>query len=112
MSETANKYEQRRQRIIARKREEDGLFADALSNDELDILAKDRRKVDYLDVAKIGTGVLVGGGIGLLTGVAAIAVAASAAEIVVGGVITKVAGVVGGACGFGWGLKTLEKKTQ
>jgi hypothetical protein len=112
MSELRTNYEQKRQRIITRRTEEDYLLADALTDDELDGLSSSRKKVDYLDVAKIGTGVLVGGGVGLLAGVATIAVAAGAAEIIVGGVITKVAGVVGGAAGFGWGLKSIEKKNQ
>lgn len=69
-----------------------------------------KRSVDMLDVAKVGTGVLIGGGIGILSGVATIAVAAGAAEVVLGAIVTKTAGVVGGAAGLGWGLNQIEKK--
>jgi hypothetical protein len=61
------------------------------------------------DVLQVGTKVLIGGGVGLLAGVAVIAVAASAAEVVVAGVVTKIAGVVGGACGLSWGLGKYQK---
>ena len=67
------------------------------------------RKTELSDVVQVGTKVIIGGGIGLLVGVATIAVAASAAELVLAGVITKVTGVVGGTLGLSLGLKKYKK---
>ena len=61
------------------------------------------------DVIDVGTKVLIGGGLGLLAGVAAIAITASAAEVVIAGVITKITGVVGGAVGLSMGLNKYKK---
>ncbi|KPA16225.1 magnetosome protein Mad8 [Candidatus Magnetomorum sp. HK-1] len=69
-----------------------------------------QRRVDVTDMVQLGSKVLIGGGVGLLAGVATIAVAASAAEIVVAGVVTKVAGVIGGAAGLSLGVNQLKKK--
>ena len=66
-------------------------------------------KTELSDVVQVGTKVIIGGGIGLLVGVATIAVAASAAELVLAGVITKVTGVVGGTLGLSLGLKKYKK---
>jgi len=71
---------------------------------------KDR--VGASDVIQIGSKVVIGGGLGLLADVATIAVAASAAEVVVAGVVTKVAGVVGGAVGLTMGLNSAKKKKK
>lgn len=101
-------YEKSKEAIKARKIEEQLL--NEAADDEWTELTSPRHGIEIVDVAKIGTGVLIGGGLGLLAGVGTIAVAASAAEIVIGGVITKVAGVVGGAAGLGWGIHSLEKK--
>ncbi len=68
------------------------------------------KSVELSDVAQVGGKVLIGGGVGLLAGVAAIGVAASAAEIVVAGVVTKIAGVVGGAMGLSLGMNKYKKK--
>jgi len=103
-----SEYEKSKEAIKARKIEEQLL--NEAADDEWTELTSPRHGIEIVDVAKIGTGVLIGGGLGLLAGVGTIAVAASAAEIVIGGVITKVAGVVGGAAGLGWGLHSLEKK--
>ncbi len=64
------------------------------------------------DVIQVGSKVVIGGGLGLLAGVATIAVAASAAEVVIAGAITKVAGVVGGAVGLSLGLNNARKKKK
>ena len=44
-----------------------------------------------------------------MAGVATIAVAASAAEVIIAGVITKVAGVIGGAVGLSVGVNKFLK---
>ncbi len=82
-------------------------------NENDDKLIYPRPKTDLIGITKVGAGIVVGGGIGLLGGIATIAVTASVAEVIIGGVITKIAGVVGGAAGLGWGLHHIEKrKTQ
>ena len=68
------------------------------------------KSIELSDVTQVGSKILIGGGIGLLAGVAAIGVAAGAAEIVVAGVVTKIAGVVGGAMGLSLGLNKYQKK--
>ncbi len=78
--------------------------------DELDEAYLNGKKVGFSDVMQVGSKVLIGGGLGLLAGVATIAVAASAAEVVVAAAVTKVAGVVGGAAGLNWGVNQYKKK--
>ena len=75
--------------------------------DELDEFQMEGRgpNFEFSDAVQVGSKIIIGGGLGLLAGVAAIAVAASAAEVVLAGVITKVTGVVGGALGMSLGLK-------
>ena len=68
------------------------------------------KSIELSDVAQVSGKILIGGGIGLLAGVAAIGVAAGAAEIVVAGVVTKIAGVVGGAMGLSLGMNKYKKK--
>jgi len=70
------------------------------------------RNVDAVDVLSVGSKIVIGGGVGLLAGVAAIAVVASAAEIILAGVVTKIAGIVGGALGLTWGLGAVKKKKK
>lgn len=77
-----------------------------------DLLEKFDREVKLSDVAQVGSKILIGGGLGLLAGVATIAIVASAAEVVVAGVITKIAGVVGGAVGLSMGVKKFRKKKK
>lgn len=67
-------------------------------------------RIGVSDVLQVGSKVVIGGGLGLLAGVATIAVVASAAEVVIAGVVTKVAGVVGGAAGLTMGLNNAKKK--
>ena len=109
MTEKTVQYEHAKRTIRLKKEQEHDFDNDALE-EEWQGMTRPRRKFGMFDVAKIGTGVVIGGGIGLLVGVATIAVVAGVAEIVIGGAITKVAGVVGGATGLGWGLSTVEKK--
>lgn len=69
-------------------------------------------RVGVSDVIQVGSKVVIGGGLGLLAGVATIAVVASAAEVIIAGAITKVAGVVGGAVGLSLGLNSARKKKK
>lgn len=111
MTNQMSAYEKAKASIRSKKAEE-FLAEDEWLDDDLPEMMRPRRRVDFVDVTKVGTGILVGGGIGLLSGVAAIAVSASVAEVILGGVVTKIAGAVGGAAGLGWGLHTIEKKNQ
>lgn len=70
------------------------------------------KSIELSDVAQVGGKILIGGGLGLLAGVAAIGVAAGAAEIIVAGVVTKIAGVVGGAMGLSLGMNKYQKKRK
>ncbi len=98
-------------RAIRMKKAQEYMLGEDLFDDEIENgLVK--RKTDFIDIAKVGTGIVIGGGIGILSGVAAIAVSASVAEIIIGGVITKIAGVVGGATGLGLGLHAIDKKNR
>ncbi len=79
--------------------------------DELDDaqLEKYGSKADFSDVVQVGSKIIIGGGVGLLAGVVTIAVAASATEVVIAGVVTKVTGVIGGALGLSMGLNKYQK---
>jgi len=114
MSKRLATYERLKQEIRLKKANEQLTNGDwLLDEDDGEVISvAPRRKIDLLAITKVGTGVLIGGGLGLLTGVAAIAVSASVAEVVIGGVVTKIAGVVGGAAGLGWGLHSVEKKRE
>ena len=79
-------------------------------DDDLPDYGADR--IGASDFIQVGSKVVIGGGLGLLAGVATIAVAASAAEVVIAGAITKVAGVVGGAVGLSLGLNSAKKKKK
>jgi hypothetical protein len=81
----------------------------ALAEIDDDLQDTPAKSVRLSDVAQVGSKVLIGGGIGLLAGVATIAVVASAAEIVIAGVITKIAGVIGGALGLSMGIRKFKK---
>lgn len=70
------------------------------------------RAMRISDVTQVGSKVLIGGGLGVLAGVATIAVAASAAEVIIAGVVTKVAGVIGGAVGLSLGVNKYIKKKR
>ena len=70
------------------------------------------RRVTVSDLAQVGSKVVVGAGLGLLAGVATIAVAASAAEIILAGVVTKIAGIIGGGAGLSLGLRQLKSRRE
>jgi uncharacterized membrane protein len=70
------------------------------------------RPVTMSDVAQVGSKVVIGAGLGLLAGVATIALMASMAEIIIAGVVTKIAGVVGGGAGLSLGLHQLKSKRE
>ena len=70
------------------------------------------RQLTLSDVTQVGSKVVIGGGVGLLAGVAGIAVVASAAEVVVAGVVTKIAGVVGCAVGLSLGVSKYKRKSK
>jgi hypothetical protein len=70
------------------------------------------QQVRLSDVTQVGSKVLIGGGLGLLAGVAGIAVAASAAEVVLAGVVTKISGVIGCALGLSLGLRKFKAKRE
>jgi len=77
-----------------------------------DLLEGHSQQVRLSDVTQVGSKVLIGGGLGLLAGVAGIAVAASAAEVVLAGVVTKIAGVVGCATGLSLGVRKFKAKRE
>jgi hypothetical protein len=107
-SERFSSYEEIKQAIRSKNGGE--YYTD--EDEAFDELIKPRRRTDLLGITMVGTGVLIGGGVGLLAGIATIAVSASVAEVVLGGVVTKIAGVVGGAAGLGWGVNKMSKKKQ
>ncbi len=76
----------------------------------LDVAPPATRQVTVSDVAQVGSKVVIGAGLGLLAGVATIAVMASMAEIIIAGVVTKIAGVVGGGAGLSMGLRQLRSR--
>nr|WCC90931.1 magnetosome protein Mad8 [Desulfobacteraceae bacterium] len=107
---TFNEYEEAKKKIRSKRKVKKRYPARNDSFDENAYLYAQRR-VDVTDMVQLGSKVLIGGGLGLLAGVGTIAVAASAAEIVVAGVVTKVAGVIGGAVGLSLGVNQIKKKS-
>ncbi|MBF0119418.1 MAG: hypothetical protein HQK79_11325 [Desulfobacterales bacterium] len=100
-------YEELKRGIILEKRRKKKRSFDFF-NDGLDDYSN--RNVEISDVVQVGSKVVIGTGVGLLTGIATIAVAASAAEVVIAGVVTKIAGFIGGALGLSWGFNKFKKK--
>ncbi|MFH1489204.1 MAG: hypothetical protein ABII06_09885 [Pseudomonadota bacterium] len=109
MEEQLIDYEQKKRAIRFKKATRKSFRADPDEWDA-DLMDSPRQDVRLSDFVQVGSKVLIGGGIGLLAGVATIAVAASAAEVVIAGAITKVAGVVGGALGLAMGVNKYTKK--
>jgi hypothetical protein len=109
MAEDLASYEQRKRALLEGK----GMSRPRVNYDELihDSL-ETPRQVDAVDILSVGGKVLIGGGVGLLAGVATIATVASAGEVILAGAVTKVAGVVGGALGLNWGLRSLKNKRR
>lgn len=110
MKERLIDYEQKKRAVRFKRATNSGFRAD-LDGLDADLLGSPGQVVRLSDVAQVGSKVLIGGGIGLLAGVATIAVAASAAEVVIAGVVTKIAGIIGGALGLSLGIKKYRKKT-
>ncbi len=109
MDDKLRDYEDAKKAIYVKKKRK--------SRDDLDDFDEEyhsaaNKTVVLTDVIEVGTKMLIGGGLGLLAGVATIAIAASAAEVVVTGVITKITGVVGGAVGLSMGLNKHKKLQQ
>ena len=111
MDEQLLDYEQRKDAIRLKTSEKQRWKVDLDEFDSSHLEASDRQ-VALSDVAQVGSKVLIGGGVGLLAGVAGIALVASAAEVVVAGVVTKIAGVVGCAVGFSLGLRGFKNKRK
>ena len=108
--EDVTDYEEKKRAVrIAKTRRRDMQPAHDEFYDELDDDSNGSGRIGLSDVAQVGSKVLIGGGLGVLAGVAAIAVAASAAEVIIAGVITKVAGVIGGAAGLSLGVNKFMK---
>jgi len=108
--ETENYFDIKRQ-IQLSKREEN-MSDNNLIEEERVKMVPSQPKVGMSDMAKVGSAVLIGGGVGMLAGVAAIAITATVADIIIAGVITKIAGVVGGAAGLRVGLDSVEKAKE
>ena len=104
-------YEQKKS-AIRFKRARDRSIRAELDEFHRDLLESPGREVRLSDVAQVGSKVLIGGGLGLLAGVAGIAVVASAAEVVLAGVVTKIAGVIGCAAGLSMGVKKFKAKRE
>lgn len=101
-------YERTREKT--RKKNQPGEMKQSFLGDEDLDWVEPQQKPDLTGLTIAGAGLVVGGGIGLLSGVAAIAVTASVGEVIIGGVVTKIAGIVGGAAGLGWGVSRMEKR--
>jgi uncharacterized membrane protein len=106
MDDQLRDYEEAKRAIYVKKKRKK---KDDLDDFDENCLTPANKTVVLSDVIDVGTKVLIGGGLGLLAGVAAIAITASAAEVVVAGVITKITGVVGGAVGLSMGLNKFKK---
>ncbi|HIJ58064.1 MAG TPA: hypothetical protein HPP41_00145 [Deltaproteobacteria bacterium] len=102
-------YEKTKRAIRKKMASQRRITAD-LDDFDPDLFDGPGRQVGLSDFAQVGAKVLIGGGLGLLAGVATIAVAASAAEVVLAGAVTKVAGIVGGAAGLSLGVRKIKKK--
>ncbi len=111
MDEQLLDYELKKEAIRFKSARENGWQTD-LNEFDSAYLKGSGSQIAVSDVAQVGSKVLIGGGVGLLAGVAGIAVVASAAEVVVAGVVTKISGVVGCAIGLSLGLKGFKNKKQ
>jgi len=110
MEEQLGAYEETKKSIRMKMARKAGI------TDDLDDFDQDYespgRQVDISNIAQIGGKVVIGTGLGLLAGVATIAVTASVAEMVIVGAVTKVAGVVGGAVGLITGINKFKAKKK
>lgn len=112
MVDNCKTYEEQKKDIYSKKEYLKKVHPQTSSYDEYeyDESLWEGEKVGLTDIMQVGTKVLIGGGLGLLGGVATIVFAAAAAEVVLAGVVTKIAGVVGGAAGLSLGLHEIKKK--
>ncbi len=106
MQDQVTAYERAKRAIRTSRESQASIDADP------DLFEYSDRQFGLSDVAQVGSKVLIGGGLGLLAGVATIVVAASAAEVVLAGVVTKIAGVVGGAAGLSFGVRKYKSKKR
>lgn len=110
MAEYQDKTYDQKKEALQFKRERQERIEAQLDEIDPDLFKSPKQDVRLSDVVQVGSKVLIGGGIGVLAGVAGIAIAASAAEVIVAGVVTKIAGVVGGALGLSFGVKKFIRK--
>lgn len=107
MNETFKQYEDARKAIYEKNYRKN---TPEDPDDLMDPFARESStRIDARDLLEIGSRMAIGGGLGFLSGIAAVAVAIHAAEIVVTGTVAKVAGLVGGAMGLSSGLKRMDK---
>ena len=109
MEEPLVDYEEKKTAIRFKKAARKSFRAD-LDELDSDLFDGPGQDIRLSDVAQVGSKVLIGGGIGLLAGVATIAVVAGAAEVIIAGAVTKVAGVIGGAMGLSLGINKYRKR--
>ncbi len=69
-----------------------------------------RRKPNLKGIMLVGTGIIVGSGVGMVAGITTAGVIASASKIVALGVVPKITGIIGGALGLRWSLRKTSKK--
>lgn len=103
-------YEQKKRTVRFKKARDRSI--NELDEFDLDLDESPSQEVRLSDVAQVGSKILIGGGLGLLAGVAGIAVAASAAEVVLAGVVTKISGVIGCALGLSLGVRKFKAKKE
>ena len=101
-------YDQRKRTILSNKARDRAVRAE-LDGFDPGLLDGPGREVRLSDVTQVGSKILIGGGLGVLAGVGTIAVAASAAEVIIAGVVTKIAGVIGCAVGLSLGVNKFKK---
>jgi hypothetical protein len=111
MEEQLLDYEKKK-RAIRFKKATRRQFKDDLDEFDPDLFDSPEQVFGLSDVAQVGSKILIGGGLGLLAGVATIAVAAGAAEVIIAGVVTKIAGVIGGAVGLSLGVNKYMKEKK
>ena len=115
MAEKQDAYEQAKRDIYLKKmteREHRELFPDEYDDRDGGELVNGGGRVGLSDILQVGSKVVIGGGLGLLGGIAVVAVAAGAGELVIAGAATKIAGAVGGALGLSKGIDELELKKR
>jgi hypothetical protein len=111
MEERLSAYEEKQKSIRLKNAHKKKSFGFGIS-DSSGPMRSPSRQVPVYDFVQLGSKVVIGAGPGLLAGVAAIAVVASAAEVVIAGVVAKIAGVVGGSVALSLGLRDLKSKRE